>query len=78
MIVNIALLKGKMKEHEVTQEMLADGIKIDRSTLNRKLSQEGLKFTVHEANAIVDYLCLPVEDAMKIFFAEKIADKRHE
>jgi hypothetical protein len=73
MITNISLLKSKMKKRGITQEILATGVKIDRATLNRKLRQEGLKFTIHEANTIADYLGLSIEDTMKIFFAEKTA-----
>lgn len=59
-------LKGKMAERGVRQEDLARAVGIDRSTLNRRL-KTGEDFTIGEANKVVAFLQLPVEDAIKIF-----------
>ena len=59
-------LKGKMREHGVTQETLAAAVKIDRSTLNRRL-KNGEDFTIGEANRIVNTLQLTADEAMQIF-----------
>lgn len=59
-------LKGKMVERGYTQDTLARAIKIDRSTLNRKLKQ-GDSFTIGEANRLVAVLGLNAEEASEIF-----------
>ena len=60
-------LKGKMKENGMTQEGLAAAIKIDRSTLNRRL-KTGEDFTIGEANRIVSVLMLTADEALSIFY----------
>jgi predicted transcriptional regulator len=70
--LNVAKLKGAMRERNVTQEKLSEQIGISISTLNRKLQspEDGDIFTVGEAVRIVRSLNLSKEDAMAIFFAE--------
>lgn len=63
---DVAKLKGKIAENELTQEELAKRISIDRSTLNRKL-KTGEAFTIGEANRIVAVLKLTRDEAVKIF-----------
>lgn len=76
-LVNTRLLRGKMAEHGMTQDALATLMKIDRATLNRKINNEGRGFTVKEANRIAELFSLTSDEAVHIFFAETVADKRH-
>ena len=48
-MVNINKLKGKIVENGLTIEKLADNIGIDRSTLYRKINNNGETFTIKEA-----------------------------
>lgn len=72
--MNMAKLKGKMREMNVTQEELAKHIGISLSSLSRKLQGVGGSvFTINEANKIYDMLQLSSEEAMAIFFADNVA-----
>ena len=73
MYVNIPKLKGKLVEKGMTVEQLADAMGINKATLYRKMGNGGLGFTVKDANEIVDILQLTLEEAMAIFFAQKVA-----
>lgn len=72
-VVNMNKLKGKMVEKDVTTEMLAEKLGMSRSTLYRKLSNNGDTLFVKEANIIVDALGLTSEEAMSIFFSQFVA-----
>lgn len=72
-MVNMNRLKGKMVEKEVTIELLAERLGISRSTLYRKLSNNGDTLFVKEANEIVDTLGLTSDEAMSIFFSQFVA-----
>ena len=67
-MVNVAKLKGKMAELDVSVAELAKRIDIDASTLYRKLNAEGETFTIKEANLIVKELKIEKKDAIAIFF----------
>jgi DNA-binding phage protein len=71
--VNLNKLRGKIVENELNVSKLATSLGIDRSTLYRKLNEEGDKLTIKEANQIVDILHLSKEEAMSIFFKHLVA-----
>ncbi len=72
-MVNINKLKGKIVENGLTIEKLADNIGIDRSTLYRKINNNGETFTIKEADLIVKALNLTAEEAKAIFFSQIVA-----
>lgn len=72
-MVNINKLKGKIVENGLTTEKLADDIGIDRSTLYRKINNNGETFTIKEADLIVKALNLTAEEAKAIFFSQLVA-----
>lgn len=67
MSTNMNLLRGKIKERNMTQEELASKIGMDSSTLSRKLASDGLKFTVGEMHEIAAALKLSSKDCRAIF-----------
>ena len=68
-MVNVAKLKGKIVERDITQEELAKNIGITKSTFYRKMKQNG-NFSIKEVNLIVSSLNLTKDEAINIFFAE--------
>lgn len=66
-MVDVSKLKGKIVEHNTTQEELANKIGIDKSTFYRKMKQNG-NFSIKEVNLIVSTLNLSKDEAMSIFF----------
>lgn len=72
-MVNINKLKGKIVERELTIEKLAEKIGLDRSTLYRKIGNDGQTFTIKEANLICNELNLSVQEATEIFFSQYVA-----
>ena len=72
-MVNINKLKGKIVEKELTIEKLAESIGLDRSTLYRKINNNGETITIKEANLICRELGLTVTEATDIFFSEFVA-----
>ena len=71
-MVNVAKLKGKIVERDITQEELAKNIGITISTFYRKMKQNG-NFSIKEVNLIVSSLNLTKDEAINIFFAETVA-----
>ncbi|VTT11388.1 phage repressor [Streptococcus gordonii] len=71
-MVNVAKLKGKIVERDITQEELAKNIGITKSTFYRKMKQNG-NFSIKEVNLIVSSLNLTKDEAINIFFAETVA-----
>jgi len=67
MSVNIPMLRGRMIQNGYNIVTLANRIGIDRSTLYRRIQDEGLSFTVGEIHKIIDTLQLSKEDASCIF-----------
>lgn len=65
--MNINKLRGKIVEKELNISKLAKRLEIDRSTLYRKLNNEGETLTVKEANLICSVLGLTADEAMSIF-----------
>lgn len=71
-MVNVKKLKGKIAENDVSLNDLASALNMSYDTLNRRM-KNGDKFTIKEANCIVNYLRLSAEDAISIFFAGFVA-----
>lgn len=71
--MNVNKLKGKIVERGLSITEVAKMIGIDRSSLYRKLNNEGETLTIKEANSIVRILNLPPNEAAEIFFGEVVA-----
>ena len=67
--MNVDKLKGKVKENQMTQEQFAKAIGIDRSTLDRRYSNEE-SFKIGEVNKAVRVLCLSKSEAADIFLPQ--------
>lgn len=65
--MNVNKLKGKIVEKEMSITQLAKEIGIDRSSLYRKLNNEGDTLSIKEANRIVEILGLTREESIAIF-----------
>jgi len=72
-VVNINKLKGKIVENGLTIGKLAKEIGLDKSTLYRKLNNDGETFTIREANLICSVLRLTGKEATEIFFSNYVA-----
>lgn len=72
-MVNVNKLKGKIVECGMNVPKLAKEIGIDKSTLYRKLQDDGDSITIKEASLIIDVLKLTQEEAHSIFFYQYIA-----
>ncbi len=72
-MVNVNKLKGKIVEQGLTVETLAQRIKVDKSTLYRKMNDMGESFTIREANQICSALKLDSQEATAIFFSQYVA-----
>lgn len=72
-LVNVNKLKGKIVERGLNVEKLADIIGLNRSTVYRKLNENGETFTVGEANLICKVLELSSAEATEIFFGQQVA-----
>lgn len=71
-MVNVKKLRGKIAENDISLNDLASALNMSYDTLNRRM-KNGDKFTIKEANCIVNYLSLSAEDAIAIFFAGFVA-----
>lgn len=71
--MNVNKLKGKIVENGLSIPELADKIGLDKSTLYRKLNSNGETFTIKEANLIFIELKLTKNEAVDIFFNQKVA-----
>lgn len=70
-MVNINKLKGKIIEKQMTQEILASEIGINKSTLYRKFKSGGDSFEIWEVHKIVETLKLNDQEIKDIFFTSK-------
>ncbi len=70
-MVNVTELKEKMAAVNMTAEEVATAAGINVSTFYRKLKTGN--FLVKEAQAIVKAIGIAPENAVAIFFAEKVA-----
>lgn len=67
-MVNVEMLKRKMKDKKITVNEMSKEIGVNPSTLYRKLSAAE-KITIKEAVKIAEILELTVADTEEIFFA---------
>lgn len=68
-MINILKLKGRLKEKNLTQEKMANLMKIHPSTLNKKLNNEtGENLTIDEVNQIKKILDIQLSEVNLYFF----------
>lgn len=68
-------IKAQMKRIGITQTKLAEILKMNPSTLNRKINNlDGENLTVKEATEMIIALQIPKELIENIFFAPKLAE----
>ena len=72
-MVNVDKLRGKIVEQRVSMRELAHELRLDRSTLYRRFSENGCTFTIVEADIIARKLNLSAQEASAIFFAQFVA-----
>lgn len=72
-MTNVDKLKGAIVERRFTLEKVAETIGIDKSTLYRKLSNDGEDFTIKQADDITKLLGLSASEAQAIFFSQFVA-----
>lgn len=72
-MLNVQMFKGKVVERGLTLGAVANAINIDKSTMSRKLSNDGDEFTIKQADALVKLLALTPDEAMAIFFSRFVA-----
>lgn len=63
--------RAQMALRNVTHKRLAEVLRIDESTLYRKINNDG-SFTRDEINKIIEFL--KIEDPASIFFATELAE----
>ena len=66
------LFEAALKARGVAIAEIAARLKINRATLYKKMAQT-TDFTRAEVQAIKEMLCLSTQEAMEIFYAEKVA-----
>lgn len=72
--MNKALLSSVMVKNRDTQAKLAEAMGLSLSRFNAKINErEGAAFTQTEMAFIIKRYRLTSEDAMEIFFAQKVA-----
>lgn len=69
-MVNVIKLKNKIRD-KTTQAKLANDIGINKSTLYRKLKNNGDTLEIWEVRKIVELLQLSQEEIKEIFFSNK-------
>ena len=72
-INGVKSLEKKMFDKDISVVELAKRIGVDKSTVYRKLQNNGENFTVGEANKIVEVLELSKDEAISIFFSHTVA-----
>lgn len=72
-MVNVNRFKAKVVENGLKMPDVASHLKIDTSTLYRKLSANGDTFTVREVKNLGAILKLSRKELMDIFFGEVVA-----
>ena len=72
-MVNINKLKGKIVERGMTIKDVADRMGVNKSTVYRKISDDGRTLTVKDANMLFEILELTTEEATAIFFSQHVA-----
>lgn len=69
-MVKVDKIRGRIAELNTTQEAIADEIGMDRTTFYRRMSSQGLKFTIGEIKRLVIALDLSHDEAIDIFLSE--------
>lgn len=72
-MVNVNKLRGKMVECGINMEQMADEIGVDRSTMYRKLNQDGNNISIKEASIMAKKLGLSYDEVNDIFFNFEVA-----
>lgn len=72
-MVDTLKLKGKIIEKGLTIELLAEKMGIDKSTLYRRLSENGDPISIKEADLMSKELTLSRDEAVSIFFSQYVA-----
>lgn len=72
-MVDVLKLKAKVIEKGFTIASLADAMTIDRTTLYRRIADNGNSFTIGELDKIVETLSLTEDEIKSIFFVSKVA-----
>lgn len=72
-MTNVDKLKGAIREKRLTSDKVAELIGIDKSTMYRKLANNGEDFTIKQADDIVKVLGLTANEAQAIFFSQFVA-----
>ena len=72
-MANMNKLKGKIIENGLSVDTLAEKIGVNRTTLYRKIAENGRNFTVLEADCIRRILGLTTDEALEIFFNHNVA-----
>ena len=70
---NINKLKGKIVEKGINVSDLAKVLGINKSTLYRKLKNNGENISIREAVGMINELDLSAEEANEIFFNQFVA-----
>lgn len=74
-MIDVKEIKAQLKRAGMTQTELARSVKMDPSTLNRKINNaEGEKLTVKEATQIAETLKIPRDMLTNIFFTSILAE----
>lgn len=71
--MNVNKLKGKIVEKGMNVDEVSLKMGVDRSTIYRKLNNNGETFTVREVKQIVSILELTQEEVTSIFFSNTVA-----
>jgi DNA-binding phage protein len=71
--MNINKLKGKMVERGTNISALAKAIGVDKSTLYRKIKNNGEEISIKEAKSIIEVLNLSLDEVNAIFFNQFVA-----
>lgn len=71
--VNISKLKAKLVELGMNVTDLGTAIGYDKSTIYRRLQNNGAGMSIDDANKIIKALKLTRDDAIAIFFGQLVA-----
>lgn len=72
-VVNVNKLKGKIIERNMSVEKLANSMGLNKSTIYRKLSNDGENLTVKEIDTVIETLKLSSTEVLSIFFTQVFA-----
>lgn len=72
-MVNVNKLKGKIVEQNLSVEKLAELMNINKSTLYRKIANDGSDFSIDEVDVIIKVLNLSADEVIAIFFKQIVA-----